>query len=119
VATITKRTTVVGIVMLIIGLVITSYVAVWSVTPFRQIDRISKEVDRSIRSAIEQFEPETYATVFRRDAGYPSSFDLRDRKDHYELRAYLPDAKAWDVNVRTDNNRTLHVSRNPPKTENK
>src|SRR5581483_8373812 len=45
-----------------------------------------------------------------RDAGYPSSFELRDRKDHYELHAHLPDAKAWDVNVRTDNNRTLHVS---------
>jgi HSP20 family molecular chaperone IbpA len=110
VATLSKRTTVVGIVILIIGLIITSWVAAWSVTPLRQIDRMSEEVDRTIRSAIRQFEPETYATVLRRDAGYPSSFDLGDRKDHYELRAYLPDAKAWDVNVRTDNNRTLRVS---------
>ncbi len=49
------------------------------------------------------------ATVFRPDAGYSSSFDLHDRKDHFELRAYLPDAKASDVNVRIDNDQTLHV----------
>jgi hypothetical protein len=104
--------------MLIIGLVITSWVAAWSVAPLRQIDRMSEGVDQAIRSAIKQFEPETYATLFRRDAGYPSSFDVRDGKDHYELRAYLPDAKAWDVNVRTDNNRALHVP-NAPDTENK
>jgi HSP20 family molecular chaperone IbpA len=115
VATVTKRTTLVGIGMLIMGLVITYCVAVWSVAPIRQIDRMSEEADRSIRSAIEQFEPERYATVFRREAGFSPSFELRDRKDHYELRAYLPDAKAWDANVRTDNNQTLHVSVTPRK----
>ena len=58
----------------------------------------------------EQFEISPGATVFRPDAGYSSSFNLRDRNDHYELRAYLPDVNASDVNVRINNDRTLHVS---------
>jgi len=96
--------------MLIAGLVITFWVAFWSVAPLRQIDRMSEEIDRAIHTVTNQLEPETHATVSRRDPDYPSSFELRDRKDHYELRAHLPDAKTWDVNVRTENNRTVHVS---------
>lgn len=78
--------------------------------PVRQMERMQEEIDRAIRDATEQFRLGPGATVFRPEAGYSSSFDLRDRKDHYELRAYLPDVNASDVNVRIDNDRTLHVS---------
>jgi len=71
--------------------------------PIRLMERMQEEIDRAIRNATEQFRLGPGATVFRPDAGYSSSFDLRDRKDHYELRAYLPDLNASDVNVRIDN----------------
>jgi HSP20 family molecular chaperone IbpA len=78
--------------------------------PFRQMERMHEEIDRAIRDATERFSLGAPATPFRPDAGYSSQFDLRDRKDHFELRAYLPDAEASDVNVKIDNDRTLRVS---------
>ena len=78
---------------------------------------MQEEIDRAIRKATEQFELDKSATVFRPDAGYSSSFDLHDRKDHFELRAYLPDAEASDVNVKIDDDKTLHVTVNHKKQE--
>jgi HSP20 family molecular chaperone IbpA len=142
-----KKTTIVGIVTLIVGLALGLGVGVWSVKssqasnalgaqkslsatgqngpsfttnewdPFRQMERMQEEIDRAIRNATEQFRFGPGATVFRPDAGYSSSFDLRDRKDHFELRAYLPDTKASDVNVKIDNDRTLRVSVSQRKQE--
>ena len=71
--TITRRTTVAGIVMLLIGIIITSWVTVWSVTPLRQVDRMSEDVDRAIRRASEQFDAGTPVTSFQRAAGDSSS----------------------------------------------
>jgi HSP20 family molecular chaperone IbpA len=78
--------------------------------PFREMERMQEEIDRAIRNATEQFRLGPSATMFRPDAGYSSQFDLHDRKDHYELRAYLPDAEASDVNVKIDNDKTLRIS---------
>jgi HSP20 family molecular chaperone IbpA len=150
--TITKRTTVVGIVTLIVGLALGLGIGVWSVKnsqasnapgvqsslsrptpsataeplfgknewdPFGEIEQMQEEINRAIRNATKQFELNPGARMFRPDAGYSSSFDLRDRKDHFELRAYLPDAKASDVNVRIDNDQTLHVGVTQRKQETK
>jgi HSP20 family molecular chaperone IbpA len=87
--------------------------------PFRQMEQMQEEIDPAIRSATKQFELNPGAMVFRSDAGYSSSFDLRDGKNSFELRAYLPDAKASDVNVRVDNDRTLHVGVTQRKEETK
>jgi HSP20 family molecular chaperone IbpA len=78
--------------------------------PFRDMERMQEQIDRTIRDATEKFSLAPGAPVFRPDAGYSSSFDLRDRKDHYELRAYLPDVDGSDVTVKIDNDQTLHVS---------
>ncbi len=77
--------------------------------PFKEIEQMQEEINRAIRNATKQFELNPGGRMFKPDAGYSSSFDLRDRNDHFELRAYLPDAKASDVKVRIDNDRTLHV----------
>jgi HSP20 family protein len=86
---------------------------------FRQMQRMQEEIDRAIRDATEQFKVRSGPTPFAPDTGYSSSFDLRDSKDHYELRAYLPDVNASDVKVRIDDDRTLHVSVNQRKQEKK
>ena len=78
--------------------------------PFTQMERMQEEIDRTIRHAAEQFQLGMGGAVFRPDAGYSSQFDLRDRKDHFEVRAYLPDAEASDMNVKIDNDRTLRLS---------
>jgi hypothetical protein len=142
--TMKSRTTIVGIVTLILGLALGLGIGVWSVknsqassasgtqvnlsspapsaisepsfgknewNPIRQMERMQEEIDRAIRNAVKQFELNPGAMMSRSDAGYSSSFDLRDRKDRFELRAYLPDAKTSDVNVRIDNDQTLHVGK--------
>jgi len=139
--TIKKRTTLIGIVTLIVGLALGLGIGVWSVKntqagntpsakaestpkaekqepaiarddwdPFRQMELMQEEIDRAVRRATEHFQMGPNASLFRPDLGYSSSFELRDRKDHFELRAYLPDAEASDVNVKLDNDQTLHVS---------
>src|SRR5260370_24292910 len=138
--TINRKTTMVGMVTLMVGRALGLGIGVWSVKssqasnasaaqnslsatgkgepsfttnvwdPFRQMERMQEEIDRAMRNATEQFQLGPGATAFRPEAGYSSSFDLRDRKDRFELRAYLPGVKASDVNVKIDNDRTLHVS---------
>lgn len=133
-----RRTTILGIVILTVWLLLGLALLFWAVKtsrannptglwsgfqkpgllvaqtdewdPVGQMERMQEEIDRAIRNATEQFRFGPGATVFAPQAGYSSSFDLRDRKDHYELRAYLPEVNASDVNVRIDNDRTLHVS---------
>lgn len=87
--------------------------------PFRDMERMQEQIGRAIRDATVRFSFGPSATVFRPDAGYSSSFDLHDRKDHYELRAYLPDVNASDVNVKIDNDQTLRVSVKQHKEETK
>ena len=87
--------------------------------PFRDMERMQEQIDRAIRDATEKFSFGQGASVFRPDPGYSSSFDLRDRKDHYELHAYLPDVNPSDVNVKIDNDQTLHVRVKQQKQESK
>jgi len=142
--TVRKRTTLVSIATLIVGLALGLGIGIWGVRstqassgpakvssassphrtgtqdetfgrsddwdPFRQMERMQREIDQAIRDATERFQVGPNMTAFRPDAGYSSQFDLRDRNDDFELRAYLPDADASDVNVKIENDRTLHVS---------
>ena len=149
-----RRTTLVGIVTLIVGVGLGLGIGVWGIKtsqasaartnsekptsettakiepkdssvlrddwdPFRQMQEMQEEIDRSIRHATERFQLGPSATLFRPDAGYSSSFDLRDKKDHFELRAYLPDVQASDVSVKIDDDRVLHVSVAQKKQETK
>src|ERR1051326_5457106 len=42
---------------------------------------------------------------FKDDTGYSLSLDVRELKDRYEVRAFLPDAKAADAKVKLEGNR--------------
>ena len=152
--TIRKKSTIIGIVTLIIGLGLGLSIGVWGIKtsqassprtpsttttaqttakaepkdlggwhddwdPFRQMQQMQEEIDRTIRRATEHFQLGPNASLFRPDAGYTSSFDLRDKNDHFELRAYLPDVEASDVSVKIDDDRVLHVSVAQKKQEKK
>ncbi len=77
--------------------------------PFREMERMLEEIDRTIRRATENFRLDS-AAPFTRDLGYTSSLDVRDRGSHFEVRAYLPDAERKDVKVTNDGDQTLRVS---------
>jgi HSP20 family molecular chaperone IbpA len=78
--------------------------------PFREMERMREEIDRTIRRATEQFRLDAPSTPWMREAGYSSSLDVRDRGDRFELRAYLPDAETKDVKVKDDGDRAVRVS---------
>jgi HSP20 family molecular chaperone IbpA len=78
--------------------------------PFREMERMQEEIDRVVRRATDSFRMSSGAMPFTRDFGYSSSLDVRDRKDHFEVRAYLPDAETKDVKVKTEGDQTLRVS---------
>ena len=77
--------------------------------PFREMERMQEEIDRAIRRATEQFQLGGEAAPFSRHLSYSSSLDVRDREDHFEVRAYLPDAETKDVKVTTEGEQTLRV----------
>jgi len=78
--------------------------------PFREMERMQEEIDRVMRRATEQFRMNAGTIPFTRDFGYSSSLDVRDRDDHFEVRAYMPDAETKDVKVKTEGDRALRVS---------
>jgi HSP20 family protein len=152
--TLKNKTTLVGIVTLIVGLGLGLGIGVWGVSksqasaprtasekttsqttakieskqssmlrddwdPFREMQQMQEEIDRTIRRATERFQLGPSASLFRPDTGYSSSFDLGDKNDHFELRAYLPDVEASDVSVKIDDDRVLHVSVAQKKQETK
>ena len=53
--------------------------------------------------------PGASASFFADSPGYSLSLHVQDLKDHYEVRAYLPDAKSSDVNVSLLDKQTLKV----------
>jgi HSP20 family molecular chaperone IbpA len=150
-----RKTTLVGIVTLIVGLGLGLGIGVWGIKtsqassprttsqkttapetiarnepkessalrddwdPFREMQQMQEEIDRTIRRATERFQLGPSANLFRPEAGYSSSFDLRDKQDHFELRAYLPDVETSDVSVKIDDDRVLHVSVAQKKQETK
>jgi HSP20 family molecular chaperone IbpA len=153
--TIKKKTTLVGIATLVVGLALGLGIGVWGIgttrassapaktseqtsskaiaksepkepgvlrddwDPFREMQQMQEEIDRRIRRATERFQLGPSAGLFRPEAGYSSSFDLRDKKDHFELRAYLPDVEASNVSVKIDDDRVVHVIVGQKKEETK
>jgi HSP20 family molecular chaperone IbpA len=138
--TLKKKTTIVGMVTLIVGLLLGAGIGVWTVNkseasdglaetrhatpsvdqpkssamdeekdPFRSFERLHEEINRAIRNATEEFELDGETALFRPHIGYSSSVDLRDRGDHFEIRAYLPDVDKSDVKVELDNQNVLHI----------
>jgi HSP20 family molecular chaperone IbpA len=76
--------------------------------PFREMRDLQAEMDKMFQRSISRFNLSPLMDPFKNDTGYSLSLDVRELKDRYEVRAYLPDAKATDANVKLEGNR-LHV----------
>lgn len=77
--------------------------------PFQQIRNMQARMDRMFNQMNRQFQSEPGFSGFPNNPGYSLSLDVRDMKDHYEVHAYLPDAKASSVHVTLKNDQTLKV----------
>jgi HSP20 family molecular chaperone IbpA len=73
--------------------------------PFREMRSLQAEMDQLMQQSIQRFHMDPQMDMFKDDAGYSSSLDVRDLKDHFEVRAYLPDAKTADAQVKLQGNR--------------
>jgi HSP20 family molecular chaperone IbpA len=72
--------------------------------PFKEMREMQAEMDQSFQRSFEHLRRNPKLSVFQEDPGYSLSLDVRDLKNHYEVRAFLPDTKASDVNVKLDGN---------------
>jgi HSP20 family molecular chaperone IbpA len=77
--------------------------------PFREMRGLQAEMNEVFRQSIARFHASPSMNPFRDDAGYSLSLDVRELKDPYEVKAFLPDAKASEANVILEGNR-LEVS---------
>jgi len=73
--------------------------------PFREMRSLQTEMDEMFRRAIARFHLNPQMHLFQDDTGYSTSLDVRELKDRFEVRAFLPDAKAADANVKLEGNR--------------
>jgi HSP20 family molecular chaperone IbpA len=73
--------------------------------PFREMRSLQAEMDEMFRRSITRFRQSPRMNIFADDAGYSLSLDVRDLKDRYEVRAFLPDAKVADAKVNLQGNR--------------
>ena len=83
--------------------------------PFREMRSLQAEMDEMFRRSITRFRQSPRMNIFADDAGYSLSLDVRDLKDRYEVRGFLPDAKAADAKVKLEGNR-LEVEVTHPQT---
>jgi HSP20 family molecular chaperone IbpA len=85
--------------------------------PFQEIRNMQAQMDRMFNRMNDQFQGQAAIHGFNDIPGYSLSLDVRDLKDRYEVHAWLPDAKASDVNVSLSNNQTLKVDVNTQQTK--
>jgi HSP20 family molecular chaperone IbpA len=85
--------------------------------PFQELRNIQLQMDQMVNQMTTQFRMEPRLSVFTDTPGYSLSLHVRDLKDHYEVRAFLPDAKSSDVNVSLLDKQTLKVEVSNKSTE--
>ena len=85
-----------------------SGLATWN--PFQEIQDMQLHMDQMFDQMTTRFRGEPRLSLFQEVPGYSLSLRVRDMKDHFEVRAFLPDAKASDVNVSLVGKQTLKVA---------
>ena len=85
--------------------------------PFREMRQMQAEMEEMFRRSTARFHLNPQMNLFKDDAGYSLSLDVRELKDRYEVRAFLPDAKTSDSKVSLQDNR-LEVEVTHKQTQN-
>jgi HSP20 family molecular chaperone IbpA len=69
-----------------------------------QMRNMQAQIDQVFQRSLANFRMNPQVNVFQEKQGYPLSMDVRDMTNEYQVRAFLPDTKAQDVNVKLDGN---------------
>jgi HSP20 family molecular chaperone IbpA len=85
--------------------------------PFQEIRDMQSNMDQVFDAMTAQFRMQPRMDLFADNPGYSLSLHVQDLKDRFEVRAYLPNAKASDVKVTLPNNQTLKVDVSNKNTE--
>ncbi len=85
--------------------------------PFQEIRNLQMQMDQMLNQMSDRFRMEPQLNYLQENPGYSYSLNVQDLKDRYEVRAFLPDAKASDVNVSLEGNQTLKVQVSNKNTE--
>ena len=80
--------------------------------PFQEIQKMQAQMDQEFNQMFQQFRTQPQFNAFQGNPNYSLSLNVQELKDIYEVRAYLPDAKASDVHVTLENGQTLKVEIN-------
>ena len=75
--------------------------------PFREMRSLQAEMNEMFRQSIARFHASPSMNPFGEDARYSLSLDMRELKDRHRLKAFLPDAKASEANVKLEGNRLV------------
>lgn len=67
--------------------------------PIQQMGRMQAEIDQIFQRSFADFRQNAGITVATTKPGYSLSMDVRDLKNKYQVRAFLPDTKPSDVKV--------------------
>ena len=87
--------------------------------PFADMERMRQDIDAAIQRATRQLRVGTANIPGWNDAaGFSSALDVRDRGDHYEVRADLPNTDQKNVKVTTQGDRELRVDVSQHQEEN-
>ena len=81
--------------------------------PLAEIDRMQSDIDRAIQRTQQQFRIGSFHLpdlTTGQGAGYTSALDVRDRGDHFEVHADLPNTDRKDVKVTAEGDREVHVN---------
>ncbi len=85
--------------------------------PFQALRDMQLHLDQMFNNMSAQFHKEPKLSVFPDNPGYSLSLNVQDLKDHYEVHAFLPNAKASDIDVSMLNKQTLKVEVDNKSTE--
>ena len=77
--------------------------------PFQEIQKMQLQMNQSFNEMFEKLRLNPQFNLAQGNPGYSLSLDVEDVKNRYEVRAFLPDAKASDVHVNLENGRMLKV----------
>lgn len=76
--------------------------------PFADMQRMRQDIDAAIQRATQQMRLGSIPD-WNSAAGFSSALNVRDRGDHYEVRADLPNTDQKDVKVTTEGDRAIRV----------
>jgi HSP20 family molecular chaperone IbpA len=79
-----------------------SQIQAWN--PLGQMRQMQAEIDQVFQRSFDDLRLNPKLQVFQEEPGYSLSMDVRDLKDRYQVRAFLPDTKTSDVQVHLDGN---------------